>query len=214
MIYLASDMHGKKKEDLIEYERIAKPDDLLIILGDLGIGFEKTEENREFTDFFFSLKSNIAIVDGNHENFPLIESFPVEDWQGGQVHRLSPNIVHLMRGNIFEIEGKSIFVMGGCKSSAKWKDMGLYFEREEQSREEFLLAYKNLEKYGNKVDYIFTHKYTDKYDTGADKYSFDGLLNYLNTKVEYRKWISGHWHEYIEFDPKHFCLYDLMAYEL
>ena len=121
MIYLISDIHGDKDfKGLKEYAANAGEEDLLIILGDVGLEFEKTERNREFTQFFLGLQKPIAIVDGNHENFAFLNSFPEEEWNGGRIHRLSPYIVHLMRGNIYCLEGKTFFVFGGCKSSAKW----------------------------------------------------------------------------------------------
>ena len=126
MIYLISDIHGDKDfKGLKEYAANAGEEDLLIILGDVGLAFEQTEENRTFTQFFMGLQRPIAIVDGNHENFAFLNSFPQEEWNGGRVHRLSSHIVHLMRGNIYNLEEKSFFVFGGCKSSAKWAQMGL-----------------------------------------------------------------------------------------
>ena len=120
MIYLISDPHGGESMDgLKRFLEKATDSDLLIILGDLGICFEETEENRRFTEWFLSLDKHIAVVEGNHENHAYINSFPSDTWCGGKVHRLSDTIVHLQRGNVYHIEGKLFFVMGGCKSSAK-----------------------------------------------------------------------------------------------
>ena len=55
-------------------------------------------------------------VDGNHENFDRLYEYPVEEWHGGKVHKIRPSVIHLMRGQIFEIEGKSIFTFGGASS--------------------------------------------------------------------------------------------------
>ncbi|MBQ2741645.1 MAG: metallophosphoesterase, partial [Oscillospiraceae bacterium] len=77
MIYLISDIHGEADfKGLLQYIEKATEDDLLLILGDVCFKFEDTEENRKFTEFFLSIKKNIAIVDGNHENFEVIKSFP------------------------------------------------------------------------------------------------------------------------------------------
>lgn len=54
---------------LTEYLEKATDDGLLIILGDMGLEFRDTEENKKFTEQFLAIKKNIAIVDGNHENF-------------------------------------------------------------------------------------------------------------------------------------------------
>lgn len=65
-------------------------------------------------------------MDGNHENFDLINEYPVEEWCGGKVHIIrcdkegKPKIIHLMRGQVFEIEGKKIFTVGGAYSIDKY----------------------------------------------------------------------------------------------
>ena len=65
----------------------------------------------------------------------------------GEVHRITDNIVHLMRGNIYRLEGKDYLVFGGCKSSEGWKATGKWFPQEEACDEEYDLAYENLKKH-------------------------------------------------------------------
>ena len=63
MIYLISDIHGDVNfKGLQDYLRIATEKDLLIVLGDICVNFEKTEENALFSDFFLSIKKNIAFI--------------------------------------------------------------------------------------------------------------------------------------------------------
>ena len=212
MIYLISDPHGgESMKGLLQYLEVCQDSDLLIILGDLGVRFEDTEENKRFTEWFLSLDKQIAVVEGNHENHSFINSFPSDTWCGGEVHRLSDSIVHLKRGNIYEIDGKTFFVMGGCKSSAKWKEMGLWFEGEEPTEEELSLAYDNLSKYNNKVDYVLTHKYVNYKEAEKDKYpslSLEGLTKYIDENVTFLHWYSGHWHINKIIDDAHTIVYD------
>ncbi|MBQ5926880.1 MAG: metallophosphoesterase, partial [Clostridia bacterium] len=94
MIYFISDIHADIRfKGLQEYLKTATDDDLLIVLGDVGLQFENTEENRAFTKAFLSSKKKIAFLDGNHENFAYLNGFPTEEWNGGKVHRLSENVV-------------------------------------------------------------------------------------------------------------------------
>lgn len=212
MIYLISDPHGgESMKGLLRYLEICTDSDLLIILGDLGVRFEDTEENRSFTEWFLSLDKHIAVVEGNHENHMFINSFPNDTWCGGKVHRLSDSIVHLKRGNIYHIEGKTFFVMGGCKSSAKWKEMGLWFDGEEPTEAELSLAYSNLSKYNNKVDYVLTHKYVNYKETENNKYpplSLEGITKYIDENVAFSHWYSGHWHINKIIDGEHTIVYD------
>lgn len=207
MIYLLSDMHGIRTDGIKKYLEIYKEGDMLIILGDLGIKFEKTEENREFTDYFLSIDKPILLVEGNHENHAYLNSFPEEDFCGGRVNKITENILRLKRGHIFTLEGKTFFVMGGCKSSAKWKTMGLWFEGEEPTPEEVSFAYENLRANGNKVDFVLTHKYHPDIH-GEDPLTLEGLKDYIEANVDYCHWYAGHWHKDIIYDERHTIVYE------
>ena len=203
MIRFISDPHGGQDMDgLNTYLANCREDDLLIILGDMELHFRDTDMNREFTAFFENLPCQIAFIDGNHENFDHLYGLPEEDWCGGRVHRLSPNIVHLMRGYVFEIEGHTFFTMGGCTSTQKWKDSGLWWPQEEPTAEEIARGYKNLNKHGNRVDYVLTHKYRLE-KPEADPMTLQGLTNFIEENVTYRHWYCGHWHKTDFPDDRH-----------
>lgn len=211
MIYFLSDQHGGEcYGDLQKYLDMATEEDLLIILGDLGLRFQDTEENRKFDEFILSAKKKIAFIDGNHENFDYLYSFPEEDYLGGRVHRLTENIVHLERGYIYTIEGKSFFTFGGCNSGAKWKPLGLWYPEEAPTEAELARAYENLKAYGNKVDYVLTHKY----ETGVGKTQTPALrelCSYINEHVEFKHWYAGHWHTDKPIDEKHTLVYEKLT---
>ena len=115
MIYFLSDLHGGERTgELTKYLDEAGDSDLLIVLGDIGLKFRDTEENRAFDDLILSSKKKIAFIDGNHENFDFLETFPMGERYGTPVRILSENVVWLQRGYIYEIEGKSFFAFGGC----------------------------------------------------------------------------------------------------
>lgn len=209
MIYFASDMHATHMEGVQSYLENYKEGDLLIILGDLGLKFEKTEGNREFTENFLKIDKPILLVEGNHENHPYLNACPEEEWHGGKINRISESIIRLKRGHVFTIEDKTFFVMGGCKSSAKWKPMGLWFEGEEPTPEEIDFAYKNLSANSNKVDYVLTHKYHPDMHSD-DPMTLEGLKDYIDKNVEFSQWYAGHWHQEIHYDEKHTIVgYDL-----
>lgn len=156
--------------------------------GDLGLVFypgRGSEEEREKLRILDNKPFTTLFCDGNHENFDRLDEYPVELWHGGKIHRIRPHIIHLMRGQIYEIEGKTFFVMGGASSTAvaggirqigeedpnfdpmaalnpvKYADYhveGLDWWREElPSEKEIREAKRNLGKYENTVDYIITH---------------------------------------------------------
>ena len=46
----------------------------------------------------------------------MLRELPVEDWHGGTVQRVRPSVIHLMRGQVYDIAGKRFFTMGGASS--------------------------------------------------------------------------------------------------
>lgn len=94
-------------------------EDYVIICGDFGGVWNKEVENKEekhLLDWLEEKPFTTLFVDGNHENFDRLYSYPVELWHGGKVHKIRPSVIHLMRGQIYEIDGKSFFTFGGASS--------------------------------------------------------------------------------------------------
>ncbi len=205
MIYLASDTHGGDSMAGLSDFAPDKENDLLIFLGDLGIFWDDSPQSKAFDEFILSRDYPMAFIDGNHENCDRILSFPVEEWNGGRVHRLSKNLVHLMRGEIYTIQSSTFFCMGGCRSSDRWKSKKAWWVQEEPTKEEYDFAYENLEKHGFRVDYILTHKYftPEQQDFSGNKYSVEALHGFIDTHVTFRHWYSGHWHRTYPVDDTH-----------
>jgi predicted phosphodiesterase len=199
MLYITGDTHGDYW-DLFERTKDLglTSDDTVIICGDFGFIF--------IDDYFLTkltlLPWNIAFVDGNHENFDKLESYPVEEWNGGTVHRIAKNIVHLMRGNVFTIEEKTFFCMGGAYSIDKGmrKEGVSWWSRESPSNEEYRTASASLEKHNMTVDYILTHNIPERgfYELGYSPDMHDkelvGFLQWVFENVNFKEWFAGHFH--------------------
>lgn len=153
-------------------------------------------------DYLAEKPYTICFCDGNHENFNAIYSYPQQTWNGGRVHRIRENIIHLMRGQVFSIDGKKILKMGGAYSIDKYmRKEGLsWWPQELPSNAEYREAAKSLRECGNKVDYIVTHtapgeiirrmgKFPDVHDM-----ELTGFLEWIMYEVEFEKWFFGHWH--------------------
>ena len=208
MIYFLSDPHGDPNfAGIKRYLEIANKNDILIILGDVCLNFEDTEENRVFTERFLASDKTIAFIDGNHENYAYLKSFPREIWCGGAVRRVGKKTYYLERGNIYKIQGKSFFVFGGCKSSPKWRVSGPWYPGEEPTDEEIVYAKENLQKHSFTVDYILTHKYSNRIDSVVCQKLLD-LTCYMEENVTYKKWYCGHEHRKKDLDKKHQVIYD------
>ena len=194
MIWLLSDLHGKL--DFAGWQSFTarqEQDDILILLGDVGLQEAQRENNRQFTETILSSKKPIWIVDGNHENFEWLNTFPEEDWNGGKVHRLAENVLHLQAGYVYNLDGCCCFVFGGTAATV--------------SDAELERAYDNLKKQGCQVDYILTHDYY-KIPPQNRKNAFEDLLAFLDEKVTFKRWYCGHHHLNKVLDEKHSLVYD------
>lgn len=137
-IFVTGDIHGDG-ERLIEFahSRCLDEQDVIIIAGDFGCVWNGSDEENKCLDYLSeSLEGcNLAFVSGNHENFDLLEKFPVKTWAGGRAQFIRKNIIHLMRGEMFFIDGKKIFAFGGARST-DIKDGLLNADNIEKLREE------------------------------------------------------------------------------
>ena len=181
-----------------------------ICLGDFGIGFYDCYCSEEkFFDYIAEQDTTILFIDGNHENFSKLNSLPVSTWNGGKVHMIRHNLIHLMRGEVYDIDGKRFFTFGGGYSlDRERRTEGVDWWPEENIQEEDRKnAEKNLNECNHKVDYCITH--TAPIDTvGRLAYNHPGVINkkvmeefemtnYLQLiadTTEFSKWYFGHFH--------------------
>ena len=107
MMFITGDCHGEWRkfstESFPEQREMTK-DDYVIVTGDFGI-WDNSEREKWWFDWMEKKNFTILFVDGNHENFDLLNNYPVSNWKGGKVHFIRPNVIHLMRGEVYEIDG-------------------------------------------------------------------------------------------------------------
>ena len=121
MIFVTGDIHANPSRfsiDSFPEQKEMTKDDYAIICGDFGLLWDKEQSKREkyWIDWLSQKFFTTLFVDGNHENFDRLNAFPIENWHGGNVHRISDSIFHLMRGEMFDLCGASIFAFGGARS--------------------------------------------------------------------------------------------------
>ena len=206
LIYVTGDTHAvieRFSEKYIPGESTWTKDDYLIVCGDFGMIFLDNDEEREKLDELAKKPYTILWADGNHENFKALYQYPVETRWGGKVHRIRDNIFHLMRGQFFEIDGNSIFVMGGAYSPDRYrrqKDYS-YWDEELPNNEEYDTAIRNLKEHGMKADYIITHTAPKKIICDMGYYpeihdaELTGFLEWILYECQFQHWYFGHFHE-------------------
>lgn len=208
MIYITGDTHGEvsRFEEVHEQYRLTDKDKL-IVAGDFGCIFGLGLHDEQKLDTLAKLPYTILFIDGNHECFPQIFSYPEEMWNGGRAHRIRPNILHLMRGQVFDIEDTSIFTMGGGYSiDVAFRIPGRSWWPEElPTEEEYEEALRNLAAHGNRVDVIISHAAPEEtmqmfVQTGviSHRYLQEGRLNTflenVRQTVDHRHYYFGHMH--------------------
>lgn len=194
MIFVTGDCHAdfhKFSTDAFPEQAEMTKDDIVIILGDFGGIWNKDGESngeRYWLKWLNEKPFTTVFVDGNHENFDRLNSeYEVVDFHGGKAHKIRDSIYHLMRGEIFDFEGKSFLAFGGASSHdiddgiLSWED----FDTEEEFKQTYKLwvkqnkmfrvnhlswwaeelpsdneiqnAENNLKKIDYKVDYVLSH---------------------------------------------------------
>lgn len=192
-------------------------DDYVIICGDFGLVWNyKGADNEEkyWLKWLNEKPFTTLFVDGNHECYPRLNALDTEIWHGGRIHRLSAKVAHLMRGEVFNLQGATFFTMGGASShDTEYRISGIdWWEEEIPSDAEFDNALQNLDKCGWKVDYVITHCLPDNIlHKLAWWYGHDKITNFLFTidqDLEFKHWFCGHYHIDQKIDDKHTVLYN------
>lgn len=221
MIYITGDTHGdldlyKLNSKFFQKGKKLTKNDYVIICGDFACCWDNGAYDKYIQNWYNEKPWTTLFVDGNHENHDALDAYPVEIWNGGKVHKISDSIIHLMRGQVFTIEGKKIFTFGGAQSHDMWhrKEGVSWWAREMPSDEEYEEGFRNLEAVGNKVDYVITHCAPDQVQNGLFQwrhYEHDKLTNYLEIvrqTITFDHWYFGHYHDDNDIGAKFHCLYD------
>ena len=205
MIYITGDTHGNVDFDYLKdyfNNRFVNENDYLIILGDAGIVWSEKEN---FIDDYAMLGLNVLFIDGNHENFELLNRFPIVTFNGAKCHKLYENVYHIMRGEIIKLNNKTFFCMGGARSIDKiyrieniswWKEEDIGFNDIEN-------GLSNLKNVHNTVDYVLTHCAPTSIINKMFNYKQDNntkILEKFKEIINFKYWYFGHYHENKKYD--------------
>ena len=241
MIYITGDTHSnflRFTEEKFPIQTEMTKDDYIIICGDFGGVWTFEEESRrekEALDWLNNKNFTTLFVDGNHENYTRLYNYPIEEWKGGKVHKIRDSVLHLMRGEIFDVDNKKIFAFGGAKSHDiqdgilnldeeekiyEYRKRGAYFrirdfswwDLELPTSQEMENGIENLEKINYKVDYIISHCCPTSIQALINStYKGDILTDYLqhiSEKCTFKRWYFGHYHDYKQVTSQFTLLYE------
>lgn len=219
MIYITGDTHiphdvNKLSSKKFPEQKALTERDYCIICGDFGGVWCGDNEEKYWLKWLDKKNFTTLFVDGNHENFDMLSAFPEFEFCGGKVHKISNKVYHLMRGQVFEIDGKKIFTLGGASSHDKeYRTEGKNWWREElPTEEELRTAMDNLDKAERKVDVIITHSAPTSIQRLISKDYEENLLtdflDIIKESITYEKWFFGHYHKDEILLDKHIAIYD------
>ena len=214
MIYITGDTHGDIdfKKLLALKEINPTYEDYLIICGDAGICWS-IQTFSYFKDLYNSIGITIIFIDGNHENFEMLNNMPLVEYKGAMMHQIDEHIFHVLRGEIMNIDGKSFLCIGGATSIDKmYRTPYLsWWPEEEITIHDIDNAISNLAKVENKVDYVITHCCDTYTVQTAFRFRRDictDRLSFVDKTVSYTHWFFGHYHFDRNISNKKTCLYN------
>ena len=225
MIYLTGDTHGQSNIAKLMtknfFHKSLNKNDYVIILGDFGFIWNNVSDKTEkyWMDWFCNKPWTTLFIDGNHSNFTRLNAYPITTWNGGKIHQITDSVIHLMRGQVFTLQGKKFFTFGGASSIDKHiRIEGISWWKEElpnyQEQEE---GFYNLQTHNFKVDYVLTHTCPQSityellyYNVIHDIYPdpTENLLERFKKILTYSKWYFGHYHVDLPINDKFMCLYN------
>ena len=215
MIYITGDTH----RDFSRFYKLEKDtDNMLIVLGDVGINYYLNEEDKNYKEYLKKLKLKLFCVRGNHEERPEnISTYKEVEMFGGKVfiEEEYPNLIFAKDGEIYNIDDKKILVIGGAYSVDKQYRLlhGYKWFKDEQLTKKEMDTILDKVK-GKHFDIVLTHTCPYKYEPrevfmqGLDQSKVDKSMEHFLDKIEeninYDKWYCGHYHTEKQVDKLEF----------
>lgn len=209
MIFVTGDTHGDYEAFNSRSLRQIKKGDKLIITGDFGFVWDNSKEELKDLARLSKKKYDILFVEGAHENFDLLRQFPEVDLYRGKGYKLAHNIYLLKRGEVYLIDGKTVFALGGGRAP---HDEGYEESPAMPTDEELKFAVDNLQSLHRRVDLIITHEAPASVKKLIDRSASINDLNiFLDTVMHntaYGKWYFGSLHEDRKVSDQLICVFD------
>ena len=216
--FLKGDIHGNLFEviDFINRFDLGKNDNI-IILGDCGIAWRKDKKDLIQNIKLWNECGNgvkLYFLDGNHENFNILNSLPIENNMG----KIADNIYHLRRGQVYEFENKKILVCGGADSIDKYRRVENFtWWKEETISQETIDGIP-----AGHYDYVLTHccprsifeenkiylSTLQFLNENKINHNSEDMLEQLKDKITFDHWYFGHYHINRDLNEKFTCLFE------
>jgi len=189
-ICFIGDIHGKFEtlRKIVAEERLHDRTDTFICCGEFGVW----QYYRSFNDLRISDGAKVLFCDGNHEDHPYLNSF--HEKQNSPVAEVRPNVFHVARGHVVEIDEKKFLFVGGAESvDYSLRTPGLdWFPEESISAADAERAMS-----AGRVDVVVSHtrpsefKAFPRFRPSMSQFALDSVLDTARPS----HWFFSHYHE-------------------
>jgi len=227
MIYITGDTHRDFKRVTAFCDTVGSTkDDVLVILGDVGINYFGAPKDNELKRLLGELPITLFCVHGNHEQRPeSINTYHEIVWHGGIVYTELefPSLLFAKDGEIYEFDAKRCIAIGGAysvdKSVRLANNWGWWLD-EQPSAEIKQRVERRLDAYNWNVDTVLSHTCPQKYiprevfmscvdQSGVDD-STEEWLDTIEGQLTYSRWYCGHYHTDKTIDKMRFLFEDFL----
>lgn len=214
MIFITGDTHADFSRFKNPMLRKLRKNDALIICGDFGFIWDGSPKEKKLLKKIGKLPYNVLFVEGSHENYDLLEQYEITEWCGGKTRQISGRLRQLMRGEVFTIAEKTVFAFGGGQTDDIYEltEGSNWWRREVPSDEELAAGKDNLEKAGNKVDFVVTYEPPSKMreflTASTERNRVNTYLSEIFEKIEFKGWFFGKLHINKFVPTKYYAVYD------
>ena len=163
-LFITGDIHnnidiGKLNSSRFAVGKELTRGDVVLIAGDFGLPWKNPESNSDkyWLNWLKDHNFTTVFIDGNHENFDALSTYPEVTFASARCHQLRSHIFHVCRGEVLELAGHRILCMGGAKSTdqSQRKEHVSWWKEEIPTEKEWKHATYNL--LSKQPDIIVTH---------------------------------------------------------
>lgn len=227
--YITGDTHGNfNRIDYFCQRFETSKEDILCILGDAGINYYLNKKDYMLKQVLQDMPITFFCIHGNHEERPFnISTYITKKWNEGIVYYEEefPNILFAKDGEIYNINGKSILVIGGAYSVDKEYRLlkGWNWFKDEQPNKEIV---KYIEKQITKqrhFDIVLTHTcpieteprhmFLPFIDQSKVDKTTELLLQRIADWITFDNWYFGHFHGHWDNGKYHMLFEDYVEVE-
>lgn len=232
-IFITGDTHADFSDLIKDSLRYGiTRDDLLIILGDVGINYFGDTRDKIHKEMLSMVPATILCIHGNHEMRPTSPEIahlyhPIQ-WMGDRayVEKSYSRIIMASDGARYHINGREFLVIGGAYSVDKPQRLQWgyrWFPDEQLTPEEMDDIRRKVQEHGNREDIVLAH--TCPYDhrpieaflPGLDESTVDNTMEHFLQEIvdtaEYNALYCGHWHINKQDGKVRFLFHDVIRLE-